>query len=63
MRALPHRKASPHRVVPAPPTRYWRSQPIAGGGAMRALPHRKASPHRVVPAPPPDINSVLEDTR
>jgi len=36
----------------APPTRYWRSQPIAGGGAMRPFPHQRAPPHRVAGAPP-----------
>lgn len=41
----------------ASPTRYWRSQPLAGGDALRPLPHRRAS------APPcrgrtytPDLN-------
>ena len=35
----------------APSTRYWRSQPFAGEGAMRPLPHPSAPPHRVVAAP------------
>ncbi|HEU0282661.1 MAG TPA: 50S ribosomal protein L11 methyltransferase, partial [Gallionella sp.] len=43
----------------APPTRYWRSQPIAGGGAMRALPHQKAPPHRVAPAPQGSYDLVV----
>ena len=37
----------------APPTRYWRSQPFAGGGALQSLPHRRATPHRVATAPVP----------
>ncbi len=35
----------------APSTRYWRSQPFAGEGAMRPLPHPSAPPHRVAAAP------------
>src|SRR3990167_386799 len=37
----PAPEATPYRVAPAPPTRYQRSRPIAGGGALRALPHRR----------------------
>ena len=43
----------------APPTRYWHSQPIAGGGAMRVLPHQKAPPHRAVPAPQGSYDLVV----
>ena len=47
----------------APSTRYWRSQPFAGEGAMRPLPHPSAPPHRVVAASADSLmNAVpLED--
>ncbi len=35
----------------APPTSYWQSQPIAGGGALQSLPHQRTSSHRVATAP------------
>ncbi|MDO8991342.1 MAG: bifunctional tRNA (5-methylaminomethyl-2-thiouridine)(34)-methyltransferase MnmD/FAD-dependent 5-carboxymethylaminomethyl-2-thiouridine(34) oxidoreductase MnmC [Sideroxyarcus sp.] len=35
----------------APPTRYWQSQPVAGGGAEQSLPHQRTPSHRVATAP------------
>ncbi|MDH2916236.1 MAG: FAD-dependent 5-carboxymethylaminomethyl-2-thiouridine(34) oxidoreductase MnmC, partial [Gallionella sp.] len=35
----------------SPPTRYWQSQPIAGGGAMQSLPQQRTPSHRVATAP------------
>ena len=43
----------------APSTRYWRSQPFAGEGAMRPLPHPSAPPHRVVAAPPDSVMNAV----
>ncbi|HEY8887615.1 MAG TPA: alpha-D-glucose phosphate-specific phosphoglucomutase [Gallionella sp.] len=43
----------------APSTRYWRSQPFAGEGAMRPLPHPSAPPHRVVAAPQDSVMNAV----
>jgi phosphoglucomutase len=43
----------------APSTRYWRSQPFAGEGAMRPLPHPSAPPHRVVAAPADSVMNAV----